>query len=120
MVIGGCFGSAVGLAFHSVWPRVVPEPEAFAVVGMAGFFAGVARAPISTIIMVRALTGDYGLLLPTMLVSTLTFVMCHHWRLYQKQVPTRMDSGAHRGDFIVDVLEGLQSMISISGTRKSC
>ena len=58
--------------------------------------------------MVRALTGDYGLLLPTMLVSTLTFVMCHRWRLYQKQVPTRMDSGAHRGDFIVDVLEGLQ------------
>ncbi len=107
MVIGGCLGSAVGLAFHSVWPTVVAAPEAFAVVGMAGFFAGVARAPISTIIMVRALTGDYGLLLPTMLVSTLTFVMCHHWRLYQKQVPTRMDSKAHRGDFIIDVLEGL-------------
>jgi len=108
MVIGGCLGGAVGLAFHSVWPTVVTEPEAFAVVGMAGFFAGVARAPISTIIMVRALTGDYGLLLPTMLVSTLTFVTCHRWRLYQKQVPTRMDSKAHRGDFIIDVLEDVQ------------
>jgi CIC family chloride channel protein len=108
MVIGGCLGAAVGLAFHSMWPTVVTEPEAFAVVGMAGFFSGVARAPISTIIMVRALTGDYGLLLPTMLVSTLTFVMCHRWRLYQKQVPNRMDSKAHRGDFIIDVLEGLQ------------
>jgi CIC family chloride channel protein len=96
------------LAFHSVWPSVVTEPEAFAVVGMAGFFAGVARAPISTIIMVRALTGDYGLLLPTMLVSTLTFVTCHRWRLYHKQVPSRMESNAHRGDFIIDVLEGLQ------------
>ena len=108
MVIGGCVGAAVGLAFHEVWPSVVREPEAFAVVGMAGFFAGVARAPISTILMVRALTGDYGLLLPTMLVSTLTFVTSHRWRLYQKQVPTRMESKAHRGDFIVDVLEGLQ------------
>jgi CIC family chloride channel protein len=108
MVIGGCLGAAVGLAFQSMWPTVVTSPEAFAVVGMAGFFSGVARAPISTIIMVRALTGDYGLLLPTMLVSTLTFVACHRWRLYQKQVPNRMDSMAHRGDFIVDVLEGLQ------------
>ncbi|EMI42854.1 Cl- channel voltage-gated family protein [Rhodopirellula sp. SWK7] len=108
MVIGGCSGAAVGLTFQALFPNVVTEPEAFAVVGMAGFFSGIARAPISTIIMVRALTGDYGLLLPTMLVSTSTFVMSHRFRLYQKQAPTRMDSMAHRGDFIVDVLEGLQ------------
>ena len=108
MVIGGCLGAAVGLAFQSVWPAAVQHPEAFAVVGMAGFFAGVARAPISTIIMVRALTGDFGLLVPTMLVCTLTFVMSRHWKLYRMQVPTRMDSKAHRGDFIVDVLEGLR------------
>ncbi|MCC9601152.1 chloride channel protein [Stieleria sp. JC731] len=108
MVIGGCIGASIGLTFQAIVPSLVSEPEAFAVVGMAGFFAGVARAPISTIIMVRALTGDYGLLLPTMLVSTLTFFMCRRFRLYEKQVPTRMDSRAHRGDFIVDVLEGLR------------
>ncbi|MCA9137670.1 MAG: chloride channel protein, partial [Planctomycetales bacterium] len=108
MVIGGCTGAAVGLTLQRVWPDVFTEPEAFAVVGMAGFFSGIARAPISTIIMVRALTGDYGLLLPTMLVSTLTFVLSQHFRLYQKQPATRMESMAHRGDFIVDVLEGLQ------------
>lgn len=108
MVIGGCLGASVGLVFQGIWPDSMIEPEAFAVVGMAGFFAGVARAPISTIIMVRALTGDFGLLVPTMLVSTLTFVACSRWTLYPTQVPTRMDSKAHRGDFIIDVLEGLK------------
>ncbi len=108
MVIGGCSGAAIGLVLNSFFPTVVTQPEAFAVVGMAGFFAGIARAPISTIIMVRALTGDYGLLLPTMLVSTLTFVLSHRFRLYQRQVPTRMESMAHRGDFIVDVLDGVR------------
>lgn len=108
MVIGGCTGAAIGLIFHSIWPDIVTHPEAFAVVGMAGFFAGIARAPISTIIMVRALTGDYGLLLPTMLVSSLTFVLSQRFRLYQKQAPTRMDSLAHRGDFIIDVLDGVK------------
>ncbi len=108
MVIGGALGAAVGLAFQPFWPSTAIEPGAFAVVGMAGFFAGVARAPISTIIMVRAMTGDYGLLVPTMLVCTLTFVGCRRWKLYEKQVPTRMDSMAHRGDFIIDVLEGLR------------
>ncbi len=108
MVIGGCLGAAIGLVMQRLLPDMGIEPEAFAVVGMAGFFSGVARAPISTIIMVRAMTGDYGLLVPTMLVCTLTFVLCRHCRLYRKQVPTRMDSRAHRGDFIIDVLEGLR------------
>lgn len=108
MVIGGSVGAAVGLLFQASWPGIVQEPEAYAVVGMAGFFAGVARAPLSTIIMVRALTGDFGLLVPTMLVTTLTFLMSRRWTLYRMQVPTRLDSPAHRGDFIVDVLEGLQ------------
>lgn len=108
MVIGGCLGAAVGGFFHRLWPGVVTQPQAFAIVGMAGFFAGAARAPFSTIIMVTEMTGNYQLLLPAMWVSTLCFLFCSRWTLYQKQVPSRLDSPAHRGDFIVDVLEGIK------------
>jgi len=107
MVIGGCLGAAFGELAHAVAPTLVPYPEAYAVVGMAGFFSGVARAPISTIIMIRELTGDFALIVPTMLVSALTFLISRRWTLYRKQVPTRLESPAHRGDFFVDVLEGL-------------
>jgi len=108
MVIGGCTGAAVGLAMHSWWPQWAPHPQIYAIVGMAGFFAGAAHAPISTIIMVSELTGDYGLLLPAMWVSTLCFVLCHRWTLYDQQLPSRLESPAHRGDFLVDVLEGIR------------
>lgn len=108
MVIGGCLGAAVGVAFHELWPEVVTCPEPFALVGMAGFFAGAANAPISTIIMVSEMTGDYSLLLPTTFCSTLCFVLCRRWKLYEKQVPSRLESPAHRGDFIVDLLEGIK------------
>ena len=107
MVIGGCTGGAVGLILHSIWPQLVPHPQIYAIVGMAGFFAGAAHAPISTIIMVSELTGDYGLLLPTMWVSTVCFVLCNRWTLYDQQLASRLDSPAHRGDFLVDVLEGI-------------
>ncbi|HEX5471564.1 MAG TPA: chloride channel protein [Lacipirellulaceae bacterium] len=107
MVIGGITGGAVGLALHALWPHIVPQPQIFAIVGMAGFFAGAAHAPISTVIMVSELTGDYALLVPTMWVSTLCFIFCHRWTLYDQQLPSRLDSPAHRGDFLVDVLEGL-------------
>lgn len=107
MVIGGCTGGAVGLLFHEWWPDLVRQPEAYAIVGMAGFFAGCAHAPFSTIIMVSEMTGGYELLLPTMWVSTLCFMMMRRWKLYSKQVPSRLESPAHRGDFLVDILEGL-------------
>lgn len=75
---------------------------------MAGFFAGIARAPISTIIMVSEMTGSYQLLLPTMWVSTLCFLLCTGHTLYTRQVDSRLESPAHRGDFMVDVLEGIK------------
>jgi CIC family chloride channel protein len=107
MVIGGCSGAAIGEFLHELWPKLVPNPAIYAIVGMAGFFAGCAHAPISTVVMVSEMTGDYKLLVPTMWVSTLCFILCHRWTLYEKQVPSRLDSPAHRGDFLVDVLEGL-------------
>jgi CIC family chloride channel protein len=108
MVIGGCIGGAMGQYFHDLWPEVVAQPGAYVIVGMAGFFAGCAHAPFSTLIMVSEMTGDYQLLLPAMWVCTLCFLLCRRWTLYQKQVSTRLASPAHRGDFIYDVLEGAQ------------
>lgn len=107
MVIGGCTGAAVGKVFHSLAPQLAPQPAIFAIVGMAGFFAGAAHAPISTIVMVGELTGDYGLLVPALWVSVLCFLLCQKWTLYHQQLPSRLDSPAHRGDFLVDVLEGI-------------
>lgn len=106
MVIGGCVGVASGQMLQKLgWATI--SPGAFGVVGMAGFFAGIARAPISTIIMVSEMTGSYQLLLPSMWVCTLCFLLCSHTTLYRKQVKTRLESPAHRGDFLVDVLEGI-------------
>jgi len=106
MVIGGCVGAAIGLWFQDLF-GIDTQPGAYAIVGMAGFFAGAAHAPISTIIMVSEMTGDYQLLLPTMWVSTLCYLLCRRWTLYEKQVPTRLESPAHKGDFIVDILDGM-------------
>lgn len=110
MVIGGCIGVATGKLVQPLWQNMqwgTISPGAFGVVGMAGFFAGIARAPISTIIMVSEMTGSYQLLLPTMWVSTLCFLLCSRTTLYKKQLHTRLESPAHRGDFLIDVLEGI-------------
>jgi len=104
VVIGGALGGAVGRTFHAIIPGIVSQPGAFVVVGMAGFFAAVSNAPISTIIFVSEMTNSYHLLLPSLLVCTLAYLLSRKWTIYVKQVQNRLDSNAHRGDFFVDVL----------------
>jgi len=104
VVIGGALGGAVGKIFHSIMPNIVTQPGAFVVVGMAGFFSAVSNTPISTIIFVSEMTNSYHLLLPSLLVCSLAYLMSKPWTIYVKQVKTKVDSNAHRGDFFVDVL----------------
>lgn len=108
MVIGGAVGVATGVFFNGLWPDFSPHPGAFAIVGMAGFFTGCAHTPISTLLMVSEVTGDYKLMVPAMLCCAITFSMCRRNTIYSAQVAARKDSPAHRGDFIYDVLEGMR------------
>jgi CIC family chloride channel protein len=105
MVIGGALGGAVGKIFHQLTPAIVAQPGAFVIVGMAGFFAAASNTPISTIIMVSEMTGNYNLLVPAMWVCAIAFIVGRRWSIYQNQVDTRADSPAHYGDFAKDLLE---------------
>ncbi len=118
VVIGGALGGATGRFFHSIMPGVVTQPGAFVVVGMAGFFAAVSNAPISTIIFVSEMTNSYHLLLPSMLVCTIAFTLTRRWTIYIKQVRTKVDSNAHRGDFFVDVLAAIKVKELLPNIRK--
>ncbi|MFP4168261.1 MAG: chloride channel protein [Desulfonatronovibrionaceae bacterium] len=108
VVIGGALGGIVGQIFHRIMPGVVTQPEAFIVVGMAGFFAGVSNTPISTIIFISEMTSSYNLLLPSLLVCSLTYVLSTKWTIYIKQPKNRIASAAHAGDFFINVLEQIK------------
>ena len=95
MVIGGTLGGAVGLVAQRVMPGVITQPGAFVVVGMAGFFAAAANTPISTLVMVSEMTGNYELLLPSLWVCSLAYLAGRRWKLYRSQVPSRLHSPAH-------------------------
>ncbi|MFH1754872.1 MAG: chloride channel protein [Candidatus Latescibacterota bacterium] len=108
MVIGGALGGVVGNVFHRIMPGIIVHPGAFVIVGMAGFFSAASHAPISTIIMVSEMTGNYNLLVPAMWVCAISYIVGRRWSIYQKQVATRSDSPAHYGDFVKDILEDIQ------------
>jgi CIC family chloride channel protein len=69
LVLGGLLGLVVGDISQRIFPAAVPEPAAFAVVGMAAVFAGVVRCPLTGIVLIIEMTGHYGLILPLMVAS---------------------------------------------------
>jgi CIC family chloride channel protein len=78
LTLGAQSGLLFGAACHFAFPAVDIQPEAFAVVGMAAFFTGVVRAPLTGIVLVTEMTASVTMLLPmlgaccvAMLVPTL-------------------------------------------------
>jgi CIC family chloride channel protein len=108
LAIGALLGAAVGQGARELFPLLDLNPANYALVGMGGFFAGVAKVPIASIILVSEMTGSYALLAPLMLVSVVHMLLSGRWTMYRAQVPAQIDSPAHAGDFVVDVLESLK------------
>jgi CIC family chloride channel protein len=75
MFIGAAAGAAVALLVQPVWGLSEIQPGALAVVGMAATLAASERAPLTAILLVFEITGDYGLVLPLMLATTLATVI---------------------------------------------
>ncbi|MDG1499665.1 MAG: chloride channel protein [Planctomycetota bacterium] len=108
LAMGALLGGIVGQIGAQYFPSLGISPASFALVGMGGFFAGVAKTPIAAIIIVCEMTGSYGLLLPLMLVSVIHLILARGWGIYDTQVNGPADSPAHFGDFVVDVLEKMK------------
>jgi CIC family chloride channel protein len=66
LFMGAAVGSACGSLFGEIFPTITAPVGAYALVGMAAFFAVVVRGPITAILIIFELTGDYEIILPVM------------------------------------------------------
>jgi CIC family chloride channel protein len=67
LFIGAMLGSSFGAGAHDLLPGVTAGAGAYGLVGMAAVFAAAGRAPITAVLIVFELTGDYSIILPLML-----------------------------------------------------
>lgn len=107
LTIGALLGGAFGHAAQQLGAPV-PDPGAFALVGMGVFYGGMAHAPLGAAVMVCELSATYDLLVPLMVSLGSAFVLLRRFRLYPTQVTTRFRSPAHAGATMVDLLRSLR------------
>jgi chloride channel protein, CIC family len=82
LLTGAALGAVVGTAALPILPAI--DPGAVATVGMAAVFGATARAPLTAIIIVFELVGDYELVLPLMLAVGLALFL--HDRVRQEGI----------------------------------
>ncbi len=80
LFMGGMLGGAVGYLDVIVFHHPADSIGAFAVVGMGAVFAGIVRAPMTSILIIFEMTGGYGLVLPMMIANMSAFALARHWR----------------------------------------
>lgn len=79
LFMGAMLGGSIGYLDVTVFHHSTDAIGAFAVVGMGAVFAGIVRAPITSVLIVFEMTGGYGLVLPLMIAMT-AFALARYWR----------------------------------------
>ena len=97
LYMGSMLGVSVGGLLMHLNPHLGISPGALAVFGMAGVFAGSAQAPVTAIMMLFEMTGDYNIILPLMITavlsatvaSTLSKDTIYTWKLVRRGLDIR-------------------------------
>jgi CIC family chloride channel protein len=106
-MLGGVFGYIDQFVLH----HGSTDVGAFALVGMGAVFAGIVRAPITSVLIIFEMTGSYGLILPLMISNTTAFALARHLRptpIYEALLHQDKIYLPHRGARVSHALEQLR------------
>jgi CIC family chloride channel protein len=67
LFLGAMLGGVVGNVANRFFPHTVGTPGAYALVGMGTAFAGIVRAPMTSVLMIFEITRDYAVIVPLMI-----------------------------------------------------
>jgi CIC family chloride channel protein len=67
LFVGAMLGGSLGTIAHRFFPVHTAAPGAYALVGMGAAFAGIVRAPMTSVVMIFEMTQDYAVIVPLMI-----------------------------------------------------
>ena len=80
LYLGAMAGGAVGMLVHKAHLFPAGDPGAYALVGMGAVFAGIIRAPMTSVFMIFELTQDYQVFVPLMVANMISFAISRQFQ----------------------------------------
>jgi chloride channel protein, CIC family len=111
LFIGGMLGGVFGYLDKSILHHSSNQIGAFALVGMGAVFAGIIRAPITSVLIIFEMTGSYDLILPLMISNMSAYALARHLRptpIYEALLHQDGIYLPHRGGRVSHALEQLR------------
>jgi CIC family chloride channel protein len=108
LFMGGMLGGAFGALDVHLFGHSDDTIGAFALVGMGAVFAGVIRAPITSVLIIIEMTGGYSLILPLMIANMSAYALARHVRPTPIYEALLEQDGVHLKP--VSVLDGLEAL----------
>ncbi len=113
LFVGAITGGMLAYAGNT-WLGLELPIGAFALVGMAGVMSGVMNAPLTSIFLIAELASGYGLFVPLMLVSSLSFALEYYLdpdSIYTKKLRQNNELLTHNKDQAVLVFLNLDNLL---------
>ncbi len=109
LFVGSVLGSAYGSWCHATFPAITAGSGAYALVGMGAMIAGTTQAPLTAILTIFELTGDYEIILPLMICCTVSLLvsrLVHPESIYTQPLLERgLRLGARTEQLVMDTIE---------------
>ena len=80
LFIGAMLGGSMGTIAHHFLPGYIASPGAYALVGMGAVFAGVVRAPMTSVLMIFEMTQDYAVIVPLMIANLISLFIASRFQ----------------------------------------
>jgi CIC family chloride channel protein len=122
LFLGAMLGGAVGGVAHTYFPGHVATAGAYALVGMGTAFAGIVRAPMTSVVMIFETTRDYAVIVPLMISNLVSFFissrfqpqpiyegLAHQDGIHLPTVESRISSGQRR---VVNAMRPADQLLS--------
>lgn len=95
LFMGAMVGGVVGSGAHYLWPTYTAAPGAYALVGMGALFAGIMRAPITSVLMIFETTRDYAVIVPLMIANFVSFLIASQIQPFSANQALAVQDGIH-------------------------
>ena len=95
LFIGAMVGASVGGLAHLAFPMSTAGPGAYALVGMGAAFAGIVRAPLTSVIMIFEVTRDYAIIVPLMIANLIAYYISHRLQRETVYEALALQDGLH-------------------------
>lgn len=104
-------GLAVGQLAHNLYPVIIPIPAVFAVVGMTAYFTAIVHAPLTGIMLILEMTGNYSQMLPLLVSCFCAYAVAEYLKdlpiyeaLLERDLKRAGDTNLLQGPAVMDFI----------------